>query len=60
MEVKGIELLNAMKAAHKEPSKTARVAEVKPDEKTSEPKAATHPVVDSASQGVMTQGELDL
>ena len=60
MEVKGIDLLNAMKAAHKEPPKTARAAEVKPDEKTSEPKASTQPVAESAPQCVMTQGELDL
>ena len=60
MEVKGIDLLNAMKAAHKEPPKTARAAEVKSDEKTSGPEATTPPVADSAPQGVMTQGELDL
>ena len=59
MEVKGIDLLNAMKAAHKQPPKTPRVAEVKTDEKTSEPEATTPPVAESAPQGAMTQEEFD-
>ena len=60
MEVKGIDLLNAMKAEHKEPPKTARVAVVKTDEKTSDPEATTQPVGEFTPKGELKQGELEL
>ena len=59
MEVKGIDLLNAMKAAHKEPPKTARVAVVKTDE-TPEPQATPPSVGEFTPKGELKQGELEL
>ena len=60
MEVKGIDLLNAMKAAHKEPPKTPRVTVVKTNEKTPEPQATPPPVGEFTPKGELKQGELEL
>ena len=60
MEVKGIDLLNAMKAAHKEPPKPARVVDGKPGEKTPEPQATPPSVGEFTPKGELKQGELEL
>ena len=59
MEVKGIDLLNAMRAVRKEPPKSPRVAEVAKGEPSSAVETTTPPVAESAPMTAkLEQGEL--
>ena len=59
MEVKGIDLLNAMRAVRKDPPKPPRVPEMAKDEPSGAVEATTPPVAESAPMTAkLEQGEL--
>ena len=59
MEVKGIDLLNAMRAVRKEPPKSPCVAEVAKGEPSGAAEETTPPVAESApTTAKLEQGEL--